>query len=140
MTCIAWDGVTLAGDKQAEWGDRPVTTTKVFRIKYKNRVYLIGFSNSEGPALKFLEHFKKKGFKDYPEVNGANIIILSKHGKWLIDSDGYKLDLKNNLWTLGSGGDIALGAMVMGANAKKAVEIACDYNANCGIGVDTVKF
>ena len=140
MTCVAWDGKTLAADKQCEWDGRPNYTTKVFRIRFKNKIYLIGFSNSEGPALKFVEHFRKKGFENYPEVSGSNILIISKKDSWLIDADGFRVPMTSKIWTLGSGGDIALGAMVMGASAKEAVEIACKYNTGYGMGVDVVKF
>jgi hypothetical protein len=32
MTCIAWDGKTLAADKQATSVGRGITTTKIYRV------------------------------------------------------------------------------------------------------------
>ena len=37
------------------------------------------------------------------------------------------------------GKTLALGAMAAGADAKKAVEIACEYNLYCGGGIDVVE-
>lgn len=39
----------------------------------------------------------------------------------------------------GTGKELALGAMAAGADAKKAVEIACEYNLYCGGGIDVVE-
>lgn len=39
----------------------------------------------------------------------------------------------------GSGRDVAMGALAMGADARKAVEIACKYNVYCGMGFDVIE-
>lgn len=38
----------------------------------------------------------------------------------------------------GSGADFALGAMAMGAGARRAVEVACELDVHCGKGIDVV--
>jgi ATP-dependent protease HslVU (ClpYQ) peptidase subunit len=40
---------------------------------------------------------------------------------------------------VGSGGEFAMGAMAAGANARKAVSIACQLDYYTGKGIDTVK-
>lgn len=41
-------------------------------------------------------------------------------------------------WAAGSGADYAMGAMAAGKDAKEAVEIACRFDINCGLGVDVL--
>lgn len=41
---------------------------------------------------------------------------------------------------IGSGRGEALGAMAMGADARRAVEIASRLNVGCGLGVDVIRF
>ncbi len=39
---------------------------------------------------------------------------------------------------IGRGRDFAFGALAMGADAYKAVMIACLYESSCGMGIDTL--
>lgn len=139
MTCIAWDGKLLAGDKQSKVGDIPVKSTKVFRLKVKGRIYLVGFSGDETRALYFIENFKKDGI-GCPTVKGAEIILVSKKQVRVVAEDGDMCAMNEKMWALGSAGDFALGAMHAGANATEAVKIANKLSISCGMGVDTVKF
>jgi hypothetical protein len=41
---------------------------------------------------------------------------------------------------MGAGRDAAMGAMRMGADAKRAVEIANELCVGSGLGVDTLRF
>lgn len=38
----------------------------------------------------------------------------------------------------GSGGEYAMGAMAMGANARQAVQVACRFDLASGDGIDTL--
>jgi ATP-dependent protease HslVU (ClpYQ) peptidase subunit len=41
-------------------------------------------------------------------------------------------------WAIGSGADYAMGAMAVGADAKRAVEVTSDLYCRCGLGVDVL--
>ena len=140
MTTLAWDGITLAADRQINDGSRPITGTKVHRIEVKGEIYLVGFCGGYGAALKFLEHFKKKGWTKYPDIKDATIVILSKDEGNEIGEDGTLTPMNECPWGWGSGGDYALGAIKAGATAEEAVAIAIELDINSGIGIDTVIF
>lgn len=140
MTTIAWDGQKLAGDKQINDGGRPIQGQKVYKVEVKGKKYLLGFCGGQGAALKFLEHFKKKGFSKYPEVKEATIIIISEDEGCTLEEDGTITPMNEVPWAIGSGGDYALGAMKAGVDAQEAVEIAMDLDIHTGIGIDVVEF
>lgn len=41
---------------------------------------------------------------------------------------------------IGSGAEMAFGALAMDATAEQAVAIACKYSNGCGLGIDTLNF
>ena len=68
---------------------------------------------------------------------------------WVINRNGTVVKFENSPFGIlctdgtfaeGSGRDFALGAMAMGADAAKAVEVACVYDIYCGGGIDTLSF
>lgn len=140
MTCIAWDGKVLAGDKQSVCADIPVRSKKVFRIKVHNKIFLLGFSGDETRALHFIREFKVSGFEDYPHVKGCTILIVSRKAGYVLEEDGEISDMREKKWAVGGSGDFALGAMHAGASAREAVLIASKLSIKSGMGVDTVKF
>jgi len=140
MTTIAWDGKILASDKQINDEGRPIVGTKIWRIEVKGEIYLLGFCGGYGSALKFVEHFKKKGWMKYPEVKDATILVLSKDNGSTLESDATITPMNECPWAIGSGGDYALGAMKAGATAEEAVAIAMELDINTGIGIDKIEF
>jgi hypothetical protein len=140
MTTIAWSGVTLASDRQITDNGRPMVGTKIWRIKVKGKVYLLGCCGGYGAALKFIEHFKKNGFSRLPEIRDTSVLIIGKDGAWSYEEDGTLSPMNESPWGIGSGGDYALGAMMAGATAEEAVAIGIELDVNSGLGIDTVKF
>lgn len=55
MTTIAWDGKTLAGDKQVTTGGTATKTTKVFKVKTKKGYVLVGYSGDLADGQAFVE-------------------------------------------------------------------------------------
>lgn len=144
MTVIVWDGTTLAADKQATNSGLKCKVTKIHRING----HLIGFSGEFDYAQSMLKWFE----------NGAEVDKFPKHqednDKWVgvlvITPDKRVLKYErspvpmdfteNGVLCIGSGRDFAFGALAMGADAVKAVQIACAYEASCGMGVDVLTF
>lgn len=93
MTVIAWDGKTLAADRQITSG-----------------------------------YTKNK-----------RITKIRKYGNVLCGVTGETKYPRDERTSWGSGKELALGAMAAGADAKKAAEIACEYDLYCGGGVDVVE-
>jgi hypothetical protein len=82
--------------------------------------------------------------RDYPKWEGnendsANILLCySTDILYYHCSEPIKIE--RNFWAIGSGSSLAIGAMAAGANAFRAVEIACEFDTYCGMGIDVIHF
>lgn len=140
MTTIAWDGETLAGDKQATCGNTAYPTTKVFKVKVKGKKFLVGFSGDLADGQAFVK-FVKRGFKDKPEFKNFTGIVVNQDGSIArYDQDPNYCVMHLESYAIGSGCDYALGAIAFGATAVEAVLIATDLDIHTGLGVDSVSF
>lgn len=60
-------------------------------------------------------------------------IIINPDGDIaILDPTGYPMEIEAPFHTLGSGGEIAFGALAHGATAIEAVKIAIKYETGCG--------
>lgn len=143
MSVIAWDGKTLAADRQASCGGRITTTVKIFSHDDK-LIGLIGPHESAHRLYNWiLNGMNPISFPANLETDGGipTVYVIHKSGHTVKFEDcPYPIVIKDKLWADGGGGDLALGAMAMGATAAEAVEIASKYNVHCGCGVDEFRF
>lgn len=135
MTVIAWDGKTLAADKMATFGGTPVPTTKIFQIGAE----LIGCSGLVSECLQFVEWYRKGEPADSKPVfeEGFSALVVQNGKLYKYERQLVPLHLPVPVWGAGSGADYAIGAMAAGKTAVEAVEIACRFDVNCGLGVDS---
>jgi ATP-dependent protease HslVU (ClpYQ) peptidase subunit len=140
MTVIVWDGKTLAADKQGTSNDVRVRLTKIRKIKTGEVLAACGDSPTcvtlmdwyEGGANP--ETYPKKdpdAFASLVVVNGKKILQFSQLPTPIV--------IEEDRYAWGSGREVALGALGMGADARKAVEVACQYCTCCGMGIDSFK-
>lgn len=138
MTTLAYDGRTLAGDRQLTLGGTPMPATKIFRLNTE----LIGLCGSVQESLMFLEWFRNgKDPEAKPKLTEGFSALVITPDRIMRYEDGlmpWPVDLP--FWAAGSGADYALGAMAAGKNAAEAVEIAIRFDINSGIGVDALTF
>lgn len=74
---------------------------------------------------KFIEHL--------PENNDSYYLLAVNHQLYYIPPDGAILEVPDKTPTaIGSGSDLALGAVAAGASLHEAVEIAIRYDVNSG--------
>jgi len=140
MTVIAWDGLSLAADKQCTSCGNPTTVTKIFRVPGG----VVGFTGNEGHAMALLAWFRAGRIDaDWPKKAGddsASAIFATPEGLQLYSGeDGpnpARREDKFCAW--GAGRDYALAAMHLGHTAKEAVEVACALDITCGMGVDVM--
>lgn len=147
MTCIAWDGVTLAGDRAAWSGSCCYPVKKVYRIESRSlgRI-LVGLSGDGGYAhavLRWLETGENPG--EYPErlEKGAiqiGLIVKRNRRVLKLDSALRLMPTYGRIHALGGGQDMAIGALAAGASARLAVRIVMRHSDMAGIGVDVVRF
>ena len=145
MTIIAWDGKTLAADRQATSGYIKVGTTKIVKCPTTGR--LIGSAGGMGSAQLMMQWILDgEDMSKYPPCQNdkddwARIIIVNPDGT-LNEYERLpkKLVLQpiEGYHAIGIGREVALGALAMGADARTAVAIASTYVDGCGLGIDTL--
>lgn len=130
MTTIAWDGKTLAADTLATSnGLRDNRTIKIWRHKDA----LIGACGSQALCERFRGWVIAGMDGESPfegADNGNGLVVTRQHV--LCFGDNGCWSVAEPFYTLGSGYQLALGALAMGATAKEAVEVAARYDTITG--------
>lgn len=139
MTTIAWDGKTLAGDRQRACGNTPVPTTKVFRATKRNDPCMVayGCAGDSNDCIAFQE-WVRGGEK--PAFKSLAVLAVDEAGHpWYMDEGAKWWPIGRPVWAVGSGADYAIGAMAAGKSAREAVEIATEWDVHTGLGVDVLE-
>lgn len=141
MTVLAFDGKTLAADRQAESGGHTTTMRKILRCQDGSLVGIAGHAAHGMRLLRWaVEGFDPAAFPVHKDDNDcAHLYRVMPDGKILVYENTIEpLRLLDSMFAGGCGRGLALGAMAAGADAKRAVEIACEHHAGCGRGVDVL--
>lgn len=140
MTCIAWDGKTLAADKRASLQGYAVPVTKIFRVNGM----LVGGAGDFNKALEVVEWVKSGADPDKLPAfqrtdDWVGLVCITPDKKILRYERGpLPFVVEAPFFAIGSGRDYAIAAMHLGKSAKEAVEIACIYETGCGNGIDAL--
>lgn len=146
MSVIAWDGKTLAADRQATAGSFILKARKIFRhgdllCGWSGQSDLCAllknwFVNGQQPELFPVIDVPQDGITPPPEL-----LVVHPDG-WmdLYTTRAVPLRIVPQIYAIGSAWQIALTAMHLGYNSKRAVEVAIDLDCYCGGGVDELWF
>lgn len=138
MSTIAYDGKILASDRQATGGGTIYTAKKIF----KEAKYILGFVGSLDQGMELREWYRNGAKLDnYPKFQEnkdefTTLIVAKKDLVVYYQNQPYPIPVLDKFTAWGSGGDFAMAAMEMGADAKRAVEVACKFDAFSGQGVE----
>lgn len=137
MTVIAFDGRTLAADRRCTRGGTVYATRKIHRVGN----LLIGLSGGSDFCVAFLEWFKAgrpcDAFPDTQKHDDYACALVIEGGKaFTYDRTPYPVEMLEPICAIGSGREVALGAMTAGASARDAVLAASRWMECCGNGVD----
>lgn len=140
MTCIAWDGKTLAADKRASNSGLSHTTTKIFRIGNE----LVGFSGDASSGRELLEWYRAGAVvTDFPQKQRDNdegrLLVIRGGGVIVYEKTPYPIHFEDEIFATGSGRDYAMAAMHLGCSAEQAVKVACHFDTDCGNGIDVLE-
>lgn len=140
MTVIAWDGKTLAADKQATAGSLKRTVTKLRRLDSKRIAGVAGNMSAGVAMLKWLMSKKKGRFPlDVESDEYSCSVLVIERGKILVyEGAPDPLEFEDECFAIGSGRDFALAAMHCGKTAAEAVLVTQQFDCGCGNGVDTL--
>ena len=139
MTVWAWDGRTLAADKQATNNGTKARVTKVFTHTKDNGTYLLTGCGDHGVLMSKIAWFKDNSAPWPKDEDKATLAVITPKGGLLLYESIWPMAIEEKFHAGGSGRDIALGAMAMGATAAQAVEIAITFETGCGMGIDTLE-
>lgn len=137
MSVIAWDGQTLAADTCCAYGNIVRNESKIFFCK--EGVWMGCVGNYED-GYKVKEWLEGKEAKPKELKNSTCLIIRkSKIGKpvaTLLEEGMQEIPLSSTPFAIGSGKDMAMGAMLAGYNARAAVELVTPYHADLKLPVE----
>lgn len=136
MTVIAWDGSTLAADKQSTFAGLPRTTTKIHRAKDGS---LMGATGTTAVCAALRNWYDAGAVSaDFPDPKGdAGLLVVRPNGELLLwDGNATPIRIEDKFHAMGSGRDFAIAALHLGHTAREAVEVACKYDVYCGRGID----
>lgn len=140
MTVIAWDGVTLAADKQNTISGYAHTVTKIFRVNGG----IVGFMGRGAHAVQVLGWMNAGMIvADFPkaatEDESCTALFISEDKKaFAFCNSPHRLEYEDKFVAFGAGRDYALAAMHLGKTAFEACQIACELDVFCGKGIDTL--
>lgn len=143
MTVIAWDGVTLAADRLATSSGLKMTVNKLYRVGDM----LAGMSGDLA-SCQMLFTWLQNGAepetfpavqKD-PEQYAVGLLVKPDGALLQYGAHPHPTIFPPQKFAIGSGREFAMGAMAMGADAAKAVDVASQLCAYCGGGVNTMTF
>lgn len=140
MTTIAWDGKTLAADRRVSYGSiSDAKTTKI--VKTKHGLCGTAGNTSLGSAFKRWFAQGEKGDPPPLEKNGeaATAFIIRSSGVRLhYDMYGWH-EVDPGRFAIGSGWELATGAMESGKSAVEAVQIAAKLDGCTSNEIDVLE-
>lgn len=141
MTVIAWDGKTLAADKQATNNGLKLVVTKIMKAEINGVKSLVAVAGDMAQALNVVNWLINGG--EFPASQHSAddwqpIVIINRRGVFKYEQSPQPILYEGPYFSMGSGADVAMAAMHLGKAAEEAVELACALCASCGMGIDTL--
>ena len=149
MSTVAWDGRTLAVDRQRTIGSMKVPADKL----QQNEHLVFGFTGSTAEGQNIWRHLSLWS----PDENSPHgltlrgyavgfaceedsvhaIVVEKKSGRafMVVGRHPVFLPIEQDFLAIGSGAEYAMAAMHHGATAEQAVETAIVYDVYTGLGV-----
>jgi ATP-dependent protease HslVU (ClpYQ) peptidase subunit len=126
VTTIACDGISMAGDGRTLSANDIVLchgSPKVLRLKDGS---LLGCAGTSDVKHKLRDWLEQGAEGPFPKIKGAfSAMLLLPNGEGRYFNEDEKWIAMEFPFAIGSGSEIALGAMDAGASPEEAVEIAC---------------
>ncbi len=116
-------------------------TTKIFA---RGDVF-IGLSGDFGHAHAMMDWLTRDGKREnFPKPEGdgkGHLLVIHRDGViHRYECSPYPLVVEDKFHANGSGREFALAAMELGKTSQEAVALACRMCADCGMGMDVLRF
>jgi ATP-dependent protease HslVU (ClpYQ) peptidase subunit len=136
MTTIAWDGKTLAADRQI---NNAGLKSEAIKIRKLEMVGLVGTSGDCTKGRLMIEWLAAgANIDNFPQNPGDSTMLhitLDGHIHYYANAP-VPLIMLDKQFAIGSGRDFALSAMWFGRNASEAVKFAHKFDVDTGADVD----
>lgn len=130
MTTVFADAKTgvIVCDSKISFDTIWYPATKVFRVGDE----LVGYAGNVKEAHTWLKWYRggKKGTR--PKLDDFVALVLNKDGLYQVSGDGLEMLIERGFHGIGTGGPVAVGAFMAGADAERAVRIACEVDNASG--------
>ena len=131
---VSWPEKVMVSDSKTTDGDVKWKSQKVERVNHS----LIGCAGDCGQIELFLKWFRRGGRK--PKLtNEFSALELDAEGIWLWDKGLTRYPPGQEYHAIGTGAKAALAALLMGANAVRATEVACEVDDGSGGPIQVYK-
>lgn len=144
MTTIAWDGKTLAVDRGSWQGYIANRVNKLRNVSGGNRIADQAYVALSGDAQLAEAAFAWLMGSDWPRILDADynkvcgVVVTTKHQVYRISIGMANAEeILDVPFADGGGADMALGAMLAGATAPKAIELVATRSSLSWGGVDS---
>lgn len=142
MSIVAWDGKTIAADRQVTLGELITRGSKIMQLSNGD---VVAFTGAAAFGLAMVEWYENGADPaTFPASQKTDdwsrlIVVPAKGRPFTYETLPVKISANDKFQAWGSGRDFALGAMEMGASAVQAVKVATRFCARCGMGVDSFR-
>ncbi len=137
MTIIVWTPEAMAADTLACRGDTKLYLRKLHRVG-NEVIAATGTSDySEAMFAWYRNGARPEDFPKTQEKDDYSVLIVgTRHRVIHYDRTPYPVELRMPFAAFGCGREAALGALEMGADAHRAVQVACTWIVGCGGKID----
>lgn len=142
MTVVCFDRKNIAVDRGMSYGNMLVDKSKYRRMDDGSVFFTVGDASTAGYMLDL--YAAGTLFENWPAALQSNCesratLIRIFKGKVETLFAAPSWTRWTGLMAWGSGSDIAFGALLAGADARKAAKIAAKHSIGCGLGVDVFR-
>jgi ATP-dependent protease HslVU (ClpYQ) peptidase subunit len=146
MTTVAFDGSSMSCDTMMTDGCTKVyITTKII----KSREFVLGWAGNVGVARRVLAGVAAldlsellmagiKGQEDLEERMSILLVCRETKQAFMMVGNNF-ISVNGYVHAIGSGANVAIGAMLCGATSKEAVKMAAKVDLNTGGKIITVR-
>lgn len=127
MTTVAYRDGTMAADSQVT-GSHKSTCRKLHRINGM----VVGFAGSLTEGQAFVNWLGGQSSKPEFKDDEFEALVLTSKGLFYWDSFLCPVKVEDKFTAIGSGAELAMGAMEMGADAETAIKVARKRDSNTG--------
>lgn len=144
MTVIAWDGKTMAADKQTNDAGMRRRTTKIWRAQGGALLGAAGKTHLCGAMRDWWAAGADAAKCPAKDDGDVTLLVVMRRGNGqptilVFDGGPHASVFEDPFVAIGCGRDFATTAMHLGKSAREAVEITCIFEAHCGNGVDVLE-